>query len=246
MGLKLPTADTNFKQRQSSLGVVASNVYTQMGSAQGIINFPTPEVPLATLVTAINSYNTALGNAKRGSKDDTTAKNNARAALEGLLRTQAIYVTGVAQQSTPVAQANARQIAAMQAIILSSGFKINKRPLPPAGSVGIKKPIVRQAISKTPGTLYVLLRQYTKVKKATKVWELLYRTSEIPPVPPATTPTPAGPWTVATFTSGSITVEGLTSGIFYDWQVGAVGGHNTKLNVQNPVVYTAVKKVVIT
>lgn len=238
MGLRLPTADTNFKQKQAILAKFAANIYTLMGNAEGVIAFPTPPVALTDLIVLINNYNTALATAFKGSKEDTSNKNDAKAALIGALRANAIYVTQVSQALTLDGGASTVTISVIKQSILSSGYKLNKTPIPVADRVGISLPKVKHAISKEVGSLYILLTQYTRFKKGTKVWQLRYRTT-------ANGTTPAGPWVNVTFSSGRITATGLTSGKVYDWQVGAIGGWDTRLNNANPINYTPVRRVVI-
>jgi hypothetical protein len=246
-GIKLPSATTQFNQKQSELGKVAANIWTKMGSTQGLINFPTPAVPLTDLITAINTYTVSLATTgKNFSKNQTSAKNVAKKALINLLRTQALYVTQVAQLPyVGTGTVNTTIVNAVSQIILSSGFALNNTPTPVANQSGSMLPIVKRAISKSIGTFYLLVRNYTKQKKGVKIYQVNYRTSYIPAVPPATTPTPAGPIKTWPSTSGDITVLGLTSGVKYDWQVGAVTGHNTKLNAPNPVNFTQWQQIVI-
>jgi hypothetical protein len=239
MGLKLPTADTNFKQKQAQLAKFASNIWTLMGNATGVANFPAPPILLVDLIVIINNYTSSLATAHKGSKDDTSNKNIAKQALIAALRAEAAYVTQQSQAQSAGGDANRANISMVQQFILTSGFKLSKVPSPVGDVQGIALPIVKKAISKESGTMHLLLRNYTRYKKGVKTWQLQYRTSEVGE-------TPAGPWITQTFTSGNITAEGLTSGTTYDWQVAAVGGHNTRLNVQNQINYTSIRKIVIT
>lgn len=240
MGLRLPKCSTDFKMKQATLAKVATNIYTKMGSVQGLINFPVPAVALVDLVAAINTYTTSLAAAVKGSKDQTDAKDTSKVALINLLRTQAIYVDTIALQAgSNTSQNSQTNITAMKGIILSSGFLLSNAPGPVANNVGVAMPIIKKAISKNPGQLHLLLRQYTKYKKGVNTWYLQYRLS-------AVGVTPAGPWMNQTFTSGNIVADGLTSGKTYDWQVAGIGGHNTKLNSTNPVNFTNIQQIVIT
>jgi hypothetical protein len=246
-GIKLPAAAMQFNQKQSELGKVAARIYSMMGSAQGIINFPTPAVALTDLVTAINNYTVSLSTTgKNFSKDQTALKNVTKKALINLLRTQALYVTQTAQLPyVGTGTVNTTIVNSIEQIILSSGFAVSNTPGPVANQSGSMLPVVKHAISKSVGTFYLLLRNYTKQKKGVKIYQVNYRTSEIPAVPPATVPTPAGPIKTWPSTSGDITVLGLTPGLTYDWQVGVVTGHNTRLNAQNPVNFTPWEQIVI-
>lgn len=238
MGNKLPSVRARFNERQANLAKQATNVYTMMGSVQGLIYFPTPAVPLVALVVYINAYTNSLATARKGSKMDTEAKDQAKADLIAALRAQALYVTSIAQVYPGTPTPLASRYSRMRQVVLASGFQVNKVPNPVADNIGIVRPIVRKAISQSAGTLHLLLRQYTKYKKGTKTWQLQYRTS-------AHGTTPAGDWVTQLFTSGNITAQGLPS-VAIDYQVGAVGGHNTRTNSQNPVNYTTIQKIVIT
>ena len=236
MAVKLPTADYNFKVPQSQLARFAANVYAQMNSAAGIILFPTPEIALTALLTAINAYTTALAAAHKGSKASTTTKNNARAALEAILRANAEYVTQVAQGVT--GPANTTTIAAMRETILASGYKLSKLSGPIANSTGIKVPKVLHMISNATGTIHVLLRQYTRFKKAVKSWQVQYRV-------PASGSTPAGPWQNAILTSGNGNITGVPSGPT-EVRIAAIGGHRTNTNSRNPIIYTTPRTIIVT
>lgn len=239
MGVRLPSAVTNFKQKQSELGKVAANVYTQMGSTQGLINFPTPAVALADLVSALNTYTVSLASAgKNFAKTQTAEKNANKKALINLLRTQALYVTQVAQLPwLGTGTVNPSIIATIQNYILTSGFALNNAPGPVANTAGTGLPIVKKAISKSIGTFHLLLRNYTKQKKGVKIYMVNIRTS-------ATPGHPAGNIISIPETTGNITIEDLTSGTTYDWQVGAIIG-KTPLGTQPPINFTAWQPIVI-
>lgn len=239
MGVRLPSAVTNFKQKQSELGKIAANVYTQMGSTQGLINFPTPAVPLTTLVAALNTYTASLAaSGKNFAKTQTAAKNTAKEVLIGYLRTQALYVTQVAQLVFyGTGTVNPSIISNIQNYILTSGFALNNAPSPVANQAGSGLPIVKKAISKSIGTFHLLLRNYTKQKKGVKVYMVNMRTS-------AHGTTPAGNIFSTPETTGNITIGSLTSGVTYDWQVGAIIG-KTALGNQPPTNFTAWQQIVI-
>ena len=74
---------------------------------------PTPELPV--LETAMGDYEMALTNAEDGRKEDTVIKNDRRKILENILKPLAEYV-----QLTSGGD---------EAIILSSGFDVNKKPV---------------------------------------------------------------------------------------------------------------------
>ena len=210
-----------------------------MGSTQGLINFPTPAVALADLVSALNTYTVSLAAAgKNFSKTQTEAKNANKKALINLLRTQALYVTQVAQLPwLGTGTVNPAIIATIQNYILTSGFALNNAPGPVANTAGTGLPIVKKAISKSIGTFHLLLRNYTKQKKGVKVYMVNMRTS-------AHGTTPAGNIFSTPETTGNITIGSLTSGLTYDWQVGAIIG-KTALGNQPPTNFTAWQQIVI-
>src|SRR3569833_4432082 len=84
-------------------------------------NFPTPQPTLVVVGGDIADFDTALGNAKDGSKQQTSIKNDKRAALDATLKQLAAYVELVANDD--------------ETILLSSGFELVKEPTP-AGPLG--------------------------------------------------------------------------------------------------------------
>ena len=78
-------------------------------------NFETPEPPLETVTEVLDDYEQKLSMAKRrGSPEDTAAKNQARKATEQMLKRLAFYVTHTANGDLPK--------------LLSSGFAISNMP----------------------------------------------------------------------------------------------------------------------
>lgn len=237
MGLKLPTAITNFKMKDSELIMIAQSVHDKMLTNVAI--FATPPVTLATFQTWINLYKTASAAAIKGSKAQTNTKKQRKQTVINALRQLAWYVNQTAQVDytiqSPANFYNIRNIIAL------SGFQISKDPNPALDLSGITTPIVKQAISKEAGILHLLLRQYTTERRGTKLWQVMYRTSAIP----GTVPVAAGPWLTQTFTNSNIDVVGLTSGKFHDYQVAAIPGLDTRLNQQKTINWTAIQKVMI-
>lgn len=238
MGQKLPQANTRFQQKQSTLAQFAARVYNMM---TGNSYYPTPAIPLATLVGYINTYNAMLASSVKGSKTDTASKNAAKGTLVNALRVQAKYVTQTAYNLIATSSIMEQQLQAMRTIILSSGFEISKVPNPVADTGGLDLAIIKKVISDQPGNIHILLRQYATPKRGTKTWQIQYRTA----LEPGTVPVPAGPWQTNTYTSGNIYIDGLTSGKTYDYQIAAVGGNNTKLNQRNQVNFSVIKQVVV-
>lgn len=82
-------------------------------------SYPTPSPALASITTAVNDFSTAIANAANGGRDLTAIKNAKRAALGGLLRELASYVTVACKASL--------------ADLLSSGFPTQKANRTPVG-----------------------------------------------------------------------------------------------------------------
>lgn len=88
---------------------------TVLLALEGNSNFATPDPDLATVKTILDDYEEKLSIAnRRGSPEDTSAKNDARKALEAVLKKLAFYVTNVANGSLT--------------ILLSSGFEVSTIP----------------------------------------------------------------------------------------------------------------------
>jgi len=90
----------------SDLDEFAGNIVV---SLTGNAAFPTPLVPLATLGAAQAAFHDALLAAAQGGTQLTAVKNEARAALETLLRQEGSYVQAIAGQNLST--------------LLSSGFE---------------------------------------------------------------------------------------------------------------------------
>ena len=75
-----------------------------LSSLTGNPLYPSPKVPLATLQTKVNDYNTSLAKADKGSSVDKAQKNADKAALIASLREECDYVNDTAQ-GDPVALA---------------------------------------------------------------------------------------------------------------------------------------------
>ena len=78
--------------------------------------FITPEPTLIAIKAALDNYSAALGKAKDGSKEATILKNNARIALEELIRQLALYVQNISSGD--------------EAAIVSAGFEVSKQAAP--------------------------------------------------------------------------------------------------------------------
>lgn len=237
MAKPLPKVDLNFKQKQALLIITATAVHAGL---TGNAVYPTPPITLTALQTAIDNYQAALVSSIKGSKADTSAKNDARLALINILRVEGAYVNQVNQDlynATP----SPATVTIMRENIISSGFKIAKTLSPVQASKGLVLPKIRKLISPSSGNLYLLVKNYTEAQRGKKVFQVQYRTSA------TTSPaTPAGDWVIATLTKRFINISGLETGKQYDVQVAIIGGRNIKLNDQKTVNYTPIQQLIIT
>ena len=106
-------------------------------SLTGNAAFPTPLVPLAALGAAQTAFHDALLAAAQGGTQLTASKNEARAALEDLLRQEASYVQAIALHNLST--------------LLSSGFEANSTnrtssALPAPAIVGLDNGMTTQLI----------------------------------------------------------------------------------------------------
>ena len=92
----------------------------------GNVNFPTPDVPLATLTTAVDDLETKHLAAQGGGAAQTQAQDASEEALDELMRDEAGYVTRIADGST--------------VIITSAGFAFTQtEPSPVAVPAKVEK-----------------------------------------------------------------------------------------------------------
>ena len=239
MGFRLPKPDLYFsKFTNTQLIQRAQQVHDALTA--DTTDFPTPPVSMAIFLTSISDLKTAQAAAVKGSKVQTTAAKDARKFVIGYMRTLGLYVQTVASGTVP--SSNPNTVDTIKSMVLKSGFTLSADPGPAANkTAGVPIPQVKKAISREAGKLYILVRQQQKRKRIVidtsigrKMWSVRIRTS-------AVGSTPAGEWVTYNLTTSNMNIEGLTSGVQYDYQVAAVGGHNTKLNMQNPLNYTKIQ-----
>ena len=162
--------------------------------------FTTPNPPLKDVTDANNEYIVSLGKVEYGSKADTVIKNNLRAALTVLLKQLADYV-----QTTSNGD---------EAIILSSGFDVNKKP----GTIGqLDKPT---GFSVKPGTNKGSIILSCNAVANANFYEFDYM--ELPAAPNSV-------WIQKTGTKSKLTIEGLTSGKQYNFRVAAAGSDPSRV-----------------
>ncbi len=159
--------------------------------------YPTPPVTSAALTTAKNDFSAAVAAANLGGPGDTAVKDNKRATLVGLLRALAGYVQ----------EKHGNDLA----VLLSSGFdavSTNRASSP------LDAPSIKDILNGNSGQLVL---RVTVIPNA-KCYEIRHALIAANGAP--------GAWQSAgLFTnSRSMSVEGLTPGSNYQFQVRAVGG----------------------
>jgi len=168
------------KFTDSALSLKASYIVLKMTDN---VSYVTPNPALAAVTTANNNYIAAMNKVVGGSKEDTVIKNDLRVELEQLLKQLSDYVQQTSGGDT--------------AIILSSGFDVNKKP----SSIG--------ALDKATGLVVTMGNNKGSVVVSCDVveyadfYEVNYTKA------PATS---SSLWISKTGTKRKQTVDGLTSG----------------------------------
>jgi hypothetical protein len=157
-------------------------------------HFTTPSPPLADISEVNGAYIQSLNKVEGGSKEDTVIKNNYRKMVETLLKREADYVQTTSEGD--------------EAIILSSGFDVNKKP----AMVG---PLDKATgLQITPGSNKGSIMANCNVLSNADFYEFEY--TEAPIAPNCI-------WIVKTSTKHKILIEGLTSGKQYVFRVAGAG-----------------------
>jgi len=181
-------------------GPLANKASAIADKMDGNPNFATPLPPVKDLRTAISDYLSALAKVEFGSREDTVIKNNMRAALIVVLKQLAAYV-----QTTSDGD---------EAIILSSGFDVNKRP----STVGeLAKP---ENLTVKPGTNKGTMVLMCDVVDYANFYEFSYR--ELPAAADTL-------WIQKTSTKRKLQIDGLTSGKQYAFRVAGAGSYPTRV-----------------
>ena len=170
--------------------------------------YPSPPVDLKTVQAAVDDLNAALAAQLNGGRAATAEKNNKKAALIGLLRRLRYYVEDNCGNDLSV--------------LLSSGFQA-------AVTTRVRSPLENPSILNVGfGNSTELVLKVTPIAHA-KCYEV--RSAAV-----CAENTP-GPWqTVGMFTnSRSMTIDGLTPGTTYMFQVRAIGGSTRYSDWSNPV-----------
>ncbi len=160
----------------------------------GNANFANPVPALADVTTARTNYVTALTDAQTGGKQETSAKNQARKALEDILRLLGLYVQANCQNN--------------EAIALSSGFDI-QRTATPVGVLAKPEAFVAENGPAT-GTMQVSCNKIEGAR--TYVFEV----TEAPV-------TDASVWTSKYATGKAFLFDGLMPGKQYAFRMAGIG-----------------------
>jgi hypothetical protein len=180
-------------------GDVLSRGMAVLTGLTGNAKFPNPPVDLATLKTAVESFQATIADALDGGKKAIAARNKQRAVVIQMLRQLATYV-----------EANCNQDVA---VFTSSGFDVasatrTTTPQP------LSQPGIRNIAHGTnSGQLVVRITALPKARS----YEMRYGALVNGAVP--------GQWTTVTITSvrGGVPVDNLTPGVTYVFQVRALG-----------------------
>jgi hypothetical protein len=187
---------SNGKYTDRALSTKCQHIIDKMTGNEA---FATPKPTLIELAAALSSYNAAMGKAENGSKSDTVVKNNWRKTLGDLMKELADYVQITSEGD--------------EAIILSSGFDVNKKaatigPLPKPENFKIEPGINKGSV----------LASCNAVQNA-YVYEFEY--IEMPV-------TPSSIWIKRISTKHKTVIDGLISGKQYSYRVTAVGSDPTR------------------
>ncbi len=188
---KVSQSFSSSKYSDAELSVKANSIISKM---TGNSYFPEPAPALEVLQTAITNYSSALDKVEDGSREDTVVKNNRRETLENLLKQLAGYVQDASGGD--------------EAIILSSGFDVNKKP----SAIG--------ALEKATGLCITAGNNKGSVAVICDVVEnarfYIFEYTEAPVAPDSV-------WTKQVSTKHKILIDGLTSGKQYVFRVAGAG-----------------------
>jgi hypothetical protein len=171
-------------------------------------SFPSPPVDLKTVQAAVDDFTAALAAQVNGGPAATAEKNNKKKALIGVLRRLRPYVEDNCDNDLSV--------------LLSSGFQA-------AVTTRVRSPLANPSIlNVTFGNSTELVLKVTPIAHA-KCYEV--RSAAVG------AENAIGPWQAAgMFTnSRSMTIDGLTPGTTYMFQVRAIGGSTRYSDWSNPV-----------
>ena len=172
--------------------------------------FPTPPVTPVALQTSLTAFSAALGAQQMGGMAATAAKNDARAALIGLLRQQAAYVQTASNGDLTT--------------LLSSGFEAASTN---HAQTALDQPVIAKVENGNSGQLLVTIKPVANAR-AYEVRSALIGAGGTP-----------GPWQGGgLFTSSrAMPVSGLTRGQDYALSVRAIGGSTGYSDWSDPTTH---------
>lgn len=237
---RLPKANTNYNdQKQSQLVISAQSL--KNGLTAQAVTFPTPPITLVAYQGFIDTYQGTLASAFKGSKTQTSNKNNAKKALIQNTKSMVQYVNQVVQDTyntTPSVNYDS-----LRALILSAGIDDSKIVGRPNPSGNERQTSVINAVAKTlsgrrnvNGILRARVKGAKKYDpKANKMYKLAYRVKAVPPAADL-------PWNYYASTTTRIQVTGLPSGLYQIMTagVGGVSRGNFQIN------WSPIQEVVVT
>lgn len=194
------TVSRNFSTSKYSDEALATKSQVIHDDMNGNEHYPSPDPSLDVLQSAISDYNEAIVKSINGSKDDTAVKNARRQILDDILHRLSYYVQVTSN--------------GVEAVILSSGFDINKNP----GTVGtLPKPQnFKVVIGANKGSIEVSCDTVAHAA----FYEYQYTKAPVDA---------NSVWTMRTATKRKLLIEGLTSGQQYVFKMAAAGSDPNRI-----------------
>jgi len=194
---KVSTDFSTNRYSDKEINLKADSIITEM---TGNEYFPTPNPPLATIKECNDRFTAALVKTVDGNKQDTAIKNKIRVELDDLLHQLALYVQGVSGGD--------------EAIILSSGYDVNRKGAP----VGpLAKPTnLKVKAGENKGSLLIT---WDPVERA-DFYEFKY--TEAPS-------NGTSVWRMMTTTKCKVLLADLTSGKQYAFKMAGAGADDTRV-----------------
>jgi len=194
---KVSTDFSGNKYPDKELNVKANSIIADM---TGNEHFPTPSPTLAVVKVCNDRFTEVLVKMEDGTKQDTANKKKVREELEDTMQQLALYVQGASGGD--------------EAIILSSGFDVNRKPAP----VGpLAKPTnLKVKVGENKGSLDIT---WNPVEHAS-FYEFKY--TEAPS-------NGASNWIMMTTTKHKFLLSDLTSGKQYAFKVAGAGANSSRV-----------------
>ena len=194
---KVSTGFSGSKYSDKGLSTKATYIVEKM---TGNTSFVTPDPALSEVTAANTKYIAALGKAEYGTKEDTVIKNNLRIELAALLKQLAEYV-----QTTSDGD---------EAIILSSGFDLTKKP----ATVGVLDKPVNFTIK--PGKNKGSINASCDKVESANFYEIAYTETPV---------TATSIWRQYSSTKSKADVNGFTSGVEYAFRMCGAGSNPARV-----------------